>query len=67
MENLRFGKEDYFHVLVFYAGYFQYKRNRKYFHCVPTRESLGELEIAWISISRPPKFPMSVFITVWKH
>ena len=22
MENLRFGKEDYFHVLVFYTGYF---------------------------------------------
>ena len=22
MENLRFDKEDYFHVLVFYTGYF---------------------------------------------
>ena len=22
MENLRFGKEGYFHVLVFYTGYF---------------------------------------------
>ena len=22
MENLHFGKEDYFHVLVFYTGYF---------------------------------------------
>ena len=56
MENLRFGKEDYFHILVFYTGCF-----------VPTRESLGELEIALTSISRSPKFPTSVFITVWKH
>ena len=24
-ENLRFDKEDYFHVLVFYAGYFANK------------------------------------------
>ena len=30
MENLRFGEEDYFHVLVFLFGLF-YKRNRKHF------------------------------------
>ena len=30
MENLRFGKEDYFYVLVFCTGYF-YKRNTKHF------------------------------------
>ena len=37
MENLRFDKEDYFHVLVFYGLF--YKRN--------TCGSLRELEIAW--------------------
>ena len=48
MENLRFGKEDYFHVL--YSGYF-IKEIENIFSCVPiryrnTRGSLGELEIA---------------------
>ena len=34
MENLRFGKEDYFHVLVSYELF--YKRNRKhFFSCFP--------------------------------
>ena len=27
MENLRFGKEDYFHVLIFYALFYKIKRN----------------------------------------
>ena len=51
MENLRFDKEDYFHVLVFYGLF--YKRNRKHFspcsHTVykHSRGSLGELEITW--------------------
>ena len=50
MENLRFDKEDYFHVLVFHGLF--YKINRKHLPRVPiryrnTRGSLGELEIAW--------------------
>ena len=32
MKNLRFDKEGYFHVLVFYGLF--YKRNRKHFSCV---------------------------------
>ena len=40
MENLRFDKEGYFHVLVFYTGYFIKEIEN-------TRGSLGELEIAW--------------------
>ena len=48
-ENLRFDKEGYFPVLVFYGLF--YKRNRKTFLLAPiryrnTRESLGELVIA---------------------
>ena len=48
MENLRFDKEDYFHVLVFYTGYFIKEIYRKHFSRVPiryrnTRGSLGEL------------------------
>ena len=64
MENLRFGKEIYFHVLVFYTG--------------NTRGSLGELELrgntrptvscSSPSISRSPRqTSTSVSITVWKH
>ena len=50
MENLRFDKEGYFHVLVCYGLF--YKENRKHFPRVPiryrnTRGSLGEPEIAW--------------------
>ena len=45
MENLRFDKEDYFHVLVFYGLF--YKRNLTYFLNIfsvfNTWESLGEL------------------------
>ena len=51
MENLRFDKEDYFHVLVFYTGYF-IKETENISPRVPlryrnTRESLEKLEIAW--------------------
>ena len=51
MENLRFDKEGYFHVLVFYTGYF-IKEIENISPRVPiryrnTRGSLGELEIAW--------------------
>ena len=47
MENLRFDKNGYFYVLVFYAGYF-IKEIENVFPPVPiryrnTRESLGEL------------------------
>ena len=80
MENLRFGKEGYFHVLVFYGLF--YKRNRK--HSPPrvptryknTRGSLGELEIAWNTrttrLCSHFNFSFSqtstrVSITVWKH
>ena len=50
MENLRFDKEGYFHVLVFYTGCF-IKEIENIFSRVPihyrnTRGSLGELEIA---------------------
>ena len=65
MDNLRFDKEDYFHVLVFYTGYF-IKEIENIFSSVyisyrNTRGSLGELEIAWkvpTSISRSPKLPL---------
>ena len=50
MENLRFDKEGYFHVLVFYTGYFIKETEnifpRVYTHSYRnTRESLGEREI----------------------
>ena len=50
MDNLRFDKEGYFHVLVFYTGYF-IKEIENIFSSVyisyrNTRGSLGELEIA---------------------
>ena len=60
MENLRFDKEGYFHVLVFYGLFYQ--SNRKHFFLVfplryrNTRGSLEELEIAWSS--RSPKLPL---------
>ena len=67
MDNLRFGKEDCFHVLVFYTGYF-IKEIENIFPRVSvrhrnTRGSLEELEIAWkalvpTSISRSPKLPL---------
>ena len=50
MENLRFDKEGYFHVLVFYTGYFikeiENISPRVYIRYRNTRGSLGELEIA---------------------
>ena len=51
MENLRFDKEGYFHVVVFYTGYF-IKEIENIFFRAPiryrnTRGSLGEREIAW--------------------
>ena len=51
MENLRFDKEGYFHVLVFYTGYFIKEIENISSH-VPIRHrntcgSLRELEIAW--------------------
>ena len=44
MENLHFGKEDYFHVLVFYRGYFV-KEIENIFSCVPIcyRNACGSL------------------------
>ena len=65
MENLRFAKEGYLQVLVFYGLF--YKGNRKHFSPrVPiryrnTRESLGEPKIAWkfrTSISRSPNLTL---------
>ena len=50
MENLRFGKENYFYILVFYMLF--YKRNRK--HVSPCSHTLykhswkfGRFEIVW--------------------
>ena len=44
MENLRFDKEGYFHVLVFYGLF--YKRNRKHFPRVPiAMETLVEVSL----------------------
>ena len=70
IDNLRVGKEDYFHVSVFYASYFIKEIENILSPCSytcyrNTRGSLGELEIAWkhsphgllfpASISRSPK------------
>ena len=67
MENLRCGKEDYFHVLVFCMGYY-IKETANICSRVPiryrnSRGSLEELEIALrarvpTSISRSPKLPL---------
>ena len=64
-DNLRFDKEGYFHVLVFYGLF--YKSNRKHFFCVPiryrkTRESLGELEIAWKHSPYGLMFPLQFLV-----
>ena len=56
MENLQFGKEDYFHVLDFYTGYFVYKRNGKYFF--PCSHTLAIQACAPTSISRSPKLSL---------
>ena len=80
MENLRFDKEGYFHVLVFYGLF--YKRNRKHFP--PCSHTLIETLVeVWENSklrgnSRPTgscshfNFSFSqtstrVSITVWKH
>ena len=65
MENLRFDKEGYFHVLVFYGLF--YRRNRKIFSSVSirsrnTRGSLEELEIAWKHSSYGLVFPLQFLV-----
>ena len=66
MENLRFDKEGYFHVLVFYTGYFIKEIEniprvpRRYRN---TRGSLGEQHFNF-SFSQTST---RVSITVWKH
>ena len=71
MENLRFDKEGYFHVLVFYTGYF-IKEIENIFSRVPiryrnTRGSLGELDIAFVINFSFSQTSTRVSITVWKH
>ena len=66
MENLRFDKEEYFHVLVFYTGYF-IKEIENIFSRVPiryrnTRGSLGELEIAWKHSPYGLVFPLQFLV-----
>ena len=58
MENLRFDKEDYFHVLVQYTGYF----TKVISPCLHTsyrntRETLLRARVP-TSISRSPKLPL---------
>ena len=66
MENLRFDKEGFFHVLIFYGLF--YKRNKKtVFFRVPiryrnTRGSLGELEIAWKHSPYGLVFPLQFLV-----
>ena len=65
MENLRFEKEGYFHVLVFYGLF--YERNRTHFSHVltryrNTRGSLGELEIAWKRSPYRLVFPLQFLV-----
>ena len=63
MENLRFDKEDYFHVLVFYTGYF-IKEIENISPRVPvryrnTRESFGRTRNSVpTAISRFPKLSL---------
>ena len=65
-DNLRFDKEGYFHVLVFYGLF--YKRNRKQFFLCShiryrnTSESLGELEIAWKHSPYGLMFPLQFLV-----
>ena len=71
MENLRFDKEGYFHVLVFYTGYF-IKEIENISPRVPiryrnTRGSLGELDIAFVINFSFSQTSTRVSITVWKH
>ena len=64
MENLRFDKESYFHVLFFYTGYF-IKEIENISPRVPiryrnTRGSLEELKIAWKHSLCQLMFPRNV-------
>ena len=64
MDNLRFGKEDYFHVLVFYTGYFIKEIENIFSHSWKfgrTRNSVETLALRArvpTSISRSPKLPL---------
>ena len=61
VENLRFDKEDYLHVLVFSTGYFMKEIENTSphisIHYRNTCGSLGECEIA---ISPSPKLPLFI-------
>ena len=59
IDHLRFGKEDYFHVSVFYAGYFT-KEIENIFLGVPIRviETFVKVWENSASISRSPKLPL---------
>ena len=67
--NLRFGKEDYFYVFVFFGLF--YKRNffRVPIRCGNTRGSLGGLEIAWKHSWKFGKTRNSVetLVEVWEN
>ena len=70
IENLRFDKEDYFHVLIFYTGY-SIKEIENISPPVPirhrnTRGSSGELEITCFNFSFS-QTSTRVSIIVWKH
>ena len=72
MENLRFDKEGYFHVLVFYGLFYKRNFKRNIFPRVPiryrnTRGSLGELDIAFVINFSFSQTSTRVSITVWKH
>ena len=72
MENLRFDKEGYFHVLVFYGLFYKRNFKRNIFSRVPiryrnTRGSLGELDIAFVINFSFSQTSTRVSITVWKH
>ena len=66
MENLRFGKEGYFHVSVFYTGYF-IKEIENIFSRVAIRHSnthgsFGEFEIAWKYSPYGFVFPLQILV-----
>ena len=71
MENLRFAKEGYLQVLVFYGLF--YKGNRKHFSPrVPiryrnTRGSMRELEIAWKHSPCGLMFPLQFLVLPTLH
>ena len=57
MENLRFGKEDYFHVLIYYTSYFIKEIENIYPVFPYVIETL--VEVWENSISRSPKVPLA--------